>query len=94
MKQYSFPRNRIWQLLLIFLLLGLMLFSRDTMMSMSLLGFYKCQFLSIGLMAAAGLCFLAVQRKRLKEIFTDDRLWLALAAAVSVLLPLPGSEPG
>lgn len=87
-KRYPFPDNRIYRIgfgLFLFLLLYL---SRETMVSRYLLGFYKSQFLLLGLIGLLGLTFLFVNRTRLKEILLDGRMAVAAAVSLCILVPM------
>ena len=88
MKQYPFPDKKIWRLLVGLFLFGLLLLARDTLITTVVLGFYKSQFLMLGLIALGALAFLIVNRKRLKEIFTDPRIVLLLVSTAVILLPM------
>lgn len=73
------------------LALVLLLFlCRDSLLLPTLLGFYKTQFLTLGLILVLGLGFLAANFRWWKELLTDRRLLLMLGAAVICLLPMVG----
>ncbi len=88
MKRYSFPDKKVYQVLFVLFLFCMLMTSRDTMFCLHLLGFYRTQLVVVLLLAAVGILFLWVQRKNLREIFTDGRMWLILGAAVLMLLPM------
>lgn len=88
MKRYSFPEKKVYQVLFVLFLFCMLMTSRDTMFCLHLLGFYRTQLVVVLLLAAVGILFLWVQRKNLREIFTDGRMWLILGAAVLMLLPM------
>ena len=50
--------------------------------------FYICQFLSLGIIGILGLAFLLVNRKKMKNILTDGRMYLIAFALVATLLPM------
>ena len=70
------------------MLLALLLLTRDTMYSMMVWDFYTCQFLSLGIIGIMGLMFLVLNRKQLKEILTDKRMYLIGFALAATLLPM------
>lgn len=70
------------------IMLALLLLCRDALLVPSLVGFYKAQFLFLGLIALLGLGFLVANRHRLTEILRDPRLLLVAASAVICLLPM------
>lgn len=88
MNYYPFPDKKIWKTVFFAMMAVLLLVNRDSMMSMVVLGFYPCQTLTLGLIGAAGIAFLAVNRGRLKEILADRRMLLALASAAVLLAPM------
>ena len=88
MKRYSFPDKKVYQVLFVLFLFCMLMTSRDTMFCLHLLGFYRTQLVVVLLLAAVGILFLWVQRKNLREIFTDGRMGLILGAAVLMLLPM------
>lgn len=88
MTLYRFPENK-WTKALIGLLLFAMLYlCRDTLVTSSLLGFYKSQFLMLGLLAMAAAAFLWVNRKQWKAVLTDARVAFMGICAVVLLLPM------
>lgn len=88
MKYYRFPENRVTRLLLGAFLFAMLYLARDTLVTSSLLGFHKAQYLMLGLIALAGFVFLVYNRRELGAIVRDKRMLVALAAAVMVLLPM------
>lgn len=88
MNYYPFPEKRTNKILLGLLLLALFLLNRDGMYCMAVLGLYPSLLGSYGLIAIAGITFLAVNRGKLKGVLTDRRLALALAATVVMLFPM------
>lgn len=88
MKYYRFPETRITRVLL-GLFLALMLFlARDTLVTSSILGFHKAQFLMLGLMGTAAVTFLLFQRGNWKAILTDRRMLAVLVSTAVILLPM------
>lgn len=86
MKRYPFPEKKIYKAGLGAMLLALLLLTRDAMYSMMVWDFYTCQILSLGIIGVMGLAFLMVNRRQLKEILTDERMYLiGLALAVTIL---------
>ncbi len=87
MRYYRFPETRIWKIsFAVFLFLQLML-TRSGMLS-GRMGFLKYQLLLYGLIALAGVAFLAVNRRNLKAILLDTRIAAAAVFAVIMLLPM------
>lgn len=88
MKRYLFPDTRPWKAAFYAFLTALLFLARDSMFTTAVIGFYKAQFLMLGLIALAGVAFLVVNRRRMKEIFMDPRLLLMAGAALVCLLPM------
>ena len=79
MKQYPFPKNRWTGAAFGLFLFVLLLLARDTIITSVIVGFYKSQFLMLALMGLLGLAFLIYNRRNLREILTDKRIFLILA---------------
>ena len=88
MKYYPFPDNKFVKICFPLLLLALQMVSRSTMYTSTFLGFGLSQVIMIGLVLVIGAAFLAVNRKSLKEVFSDRRMLLFVAAAAIVLVPM------
>ena len=88
MKEYPFPENRMTKALTGLFLFGLMYLARDTLVTSSVLGFYKAQACMLGLLIIAGVVFLWWNRKRLKAVISDKRMGLLLICALGLLLPM------
>lgn len=88
MKQYRFPDNRIWKAAFGVFFAALLFLARDSMFTTAVLGFNKAQFLMLGLICAAGVVFLAVNRRNLKKIITDRRLIAVAVFTFLLLLPM------
>jgi len=88
MKYYPFPQNKWTKALFALFLFSMLYLARDTLVTSSILGFHRAQFLMLGLMALAGVCFLAVNRRNLKQILLDGRVILLLLSAAVILLPM------
>lgn len=88
MKQYPFPDNRIWKAGFGAFLFLLLLLARDTLITTCLLGFNKSQFLMLGLIGAAGVVFLLVNRKNIKDILFDRRMAAIILSTVVLLVPM------
>ncbi len=88
MKLYSFPENKIWKALFAVYLFALLMLSRNGMLSCVLVGFYKTQILMLLIMGAGVLAFAVVNRRELKQIFTDRRMLAAAVCGVVILLPM------
>lgn len=88
MKEYPFPENRMTRALTGLFLFGLMYLARDTLVTSSVLGFYKAQACMLGLLIIAGVVFLWWNRKRLKAVISDKHMGLLLICALGLLLPM------
>lgn len=88
MRQYRFFEGRIKNVLIGFLLLGMLLLSRNTLISTSLLGFQRSQFLMLGLILVAAVVFLILNQDHFKEIFMDWRVTIAILICGILLLPM------
>lgn len=88
MTLYRFQENKITKALIGLLMFFMLYLSRDTLVTSSLLGFYKAQFLMLGLLAAAALVFLWVNRKNWKAVLTDSRVAVMGICAAVLLLPM------
>lgn len=88
MKYYRFPENKWIKLCFPVLLLVLQIVARSTMYSSTILGFVPAQITMIGLVLLIGILFLAVNRKWLRQIFSDRRMLLLLGASVALLVPM------
>ncbi len=88
MTQYCFPENKITKALTGLLMFGLLYLARDTLVTSSLLGFYKAQACMLGLLAISGAVFLWWNRRKLKAIITDKRIGLLLICTLGLLLPM------
>lgn len=88
MIQYRFFEGRVKNILIGFFVLGMLLLSRNTLISTSLLGFHRSQFLMLGLIFVAAVVFLILNRDRLKEILMDMRVATAILICVVLLLPM------
>lgn len=88
MKYYPFPKNRGTKLAFGLFLFAVLYLARDTLVTSSILGFTKAQFLMLGLVCLAGLVFLAANRRDLKAIVSDVRMAAILVSTVLVLLPM------
>lgn len=88
MKEYPFPENRMTKALTGLLLFGLLYLARDTLVTSSVLGFYKAQACMLGLIAISGVLFLWWNRKQLKAVILDKRMVLLLICALGLILPM------
>ena len=71
MKRYAFADSRVGKVLFGIFMFALLMLSRNTLVSTSILGFNLSQYLLLGTVGIAGLAFLAVNRKQLKQILLD-----------------------
>lgn len=88
MKLYPFPEQKLTKIGIYVLFLGALLFNRDALYPHAILGFYKSQFLMLGVMASGGIAFLVCRRGDWKALSTDRRTWFALASGVVIVLPM------
>ena len=88
MRLYPFPDTKGTKVLTGLLLTALLFLARDTLVTSSILGFNRSQFLMLGLICIIGLGFLIYNRKQLKEILLDRRMAVILASAAVILLPM------
>lgn len=86
MKYYRFPETKLNTALFVLFLLAMQLLSRTTMITAVFLGFHRAQYLAIGLIAAAGIAFLCVNRKGLKGVFTDSRMLAVIGISVLMVI--------
>lgn len=88
MKRYPFPNHKAAKVLLGLGILALLYLSRSTMYTLSRLGFYKSQFLMLGVMGVIFAAFCVRNFRSWREILTDRRLIFALVCAAVLLLPM------
>lgn len=88
MKYYRFPENRITKIGFGMFLFVMLYLARDTLFTTSVFGFNRSQFLVLGLICAAGLVFLAYNRRNWKRIITDERMVVIILSAVVLLAPM------
>ena len=88
MKYYRFPETKLTKVLGYALMLVLLIFARDTLISNGLLGLQKTQLVEFGLVGLIGLVFLIAKREEWKALFTDRRMLLFALSALVVLLPM------
>lgn len=92
MKYYPFPDNRIWKVGYgVFLALMLFL-CRDCLFATAILGVNRAQFVTLGLVCLLGILFLWNRRQEWKAILSDQRLVIAAAMTVVLLLPMFGKR--
>lgn len=88
MKMYRFPENKAWKTIFGFFLFAMLLLARDTLITSSILGFYKSTFIMYAAIGLMGVAFLAVNRKNLKQILFDRRMLLVIVATVVLVVPM------
>lgn len=88
MKQYPFLNGKAGKCVFGLFLFAMLMLARDTLVTSSLLGFEKSQFLMLGLVCLLGLGFLIRNWRNLKQILLDGRMGLVLFTAVLILLPM------
>lgn len=88
MKKYRYLETRMGKAVFGVFLFALLLLARDTLITSSILGFNRSQFLMLGLICLFGLSFLIVNRREWKGIVTDKRMTAFGVSAVVLLLPM------
>ncbi len=88
MRYYPFPDTKVTRALFTLFLTALLFLARDTLVTSSLLGFNRSQFLMLGIVCLMGLVFLIYNRKSLRDIFLDKRMLMILAATCLILGPM------
>lgn len=88
MRLYPFPNTKAAKALFALLMALLLYICRDSMFTTALLGVQKAYLLTVGLVGISGAAFLVHNRKHVKEILTDGRMLLCLAAGVILILPM------
>ena len=88
MKLYPFPEKKGFQWLLGLYLTALLMLSRDTLLSLNLIGFVRSQVISAGLVAILAFLFLLCYRKQMGQILKDPRMLLAAFSAAVMLVPM------
>lgn len=92
MTYYRFPERKYSKVLLGMLLTALLLLSRESMYTTIVVDFAASQLVTLGLLLVLGGAFLVTNRTRLREIFTDPRVWAAGIIAVAMLLPMAAKQ--
>lgn len=88
MKLYPFPETKTAKILQVLFLTVLLYICRDSMYTTALLGFNKAYLLTVLLTVAAGVLFLARNRKDWKELLKDNRIYLIPVVTVILVLPM------
>ena len=88
MRYYRFPDNRWTRIAFAAFLTAILFLARDSMFTMAVIGFEKSQFLMLGLVCAAAVLFLVVNRREWKAILTDRRMIFLAVSTVVCLLPM------
>ncbi len=90
MTYYRFPSNKGTKVLFGIFLLAMLFLARDSMVTTAILGLTRSQVLMMGIIALAGIAFLAYNRKSWKQILLDPRMGLLLAMSFAMLFPMIG----
>lgn len=85
MKYYRFPDTKLFKIGFFLFLLTLQMISRSAMIPSAFDIFYPTYFATIDLILVMGILFLAVNRKRIKEVFTDNRMIAVICIVVFLL---------
>lgn len=88
MRYYSFLETRGRKVCFGAFLFVLLYLARDTLVTSSLLGFNRSQFLMLGVICLFGLSFLAVNRREIKGILLDRRMLAFGISTLVILLPM------
>lgn len=88
MNQYPFPQKRVYAVAFGVYLFGMLLLTRDTLITSLELGFYRSQFFMLAGMALLGLLFLGMNRQNLLQIVKDSRVLLMGVFAGILILPM------
>lgn len=92
MKRYAMMENRWGRALFGLFLFAMLLLNRDTLITSCILGFTRSQFLMLGLICLFAFGFLIYNRRRWKEILTDNRMLMLVLSALLVLMPMLGKQ--
>lgn len=92
MNDFRFPENKATKTVFSLFFFAMLYLARDTLTTYAVLGFYKAQFLMLGLLGLAGVVFLWHHRRNWKEIFLDTRVLLFGLFAVILLLPMAAKQ--
>lgn len=88
MTEYQFLSGKKGRVLFGFCLFVLLLFSRDTLYTSTVLGFGPSQLIMYSVVGLLGIGFLTVNRKNWKSIVTDPRLLTAIPITAIMVLPM------
>lgn len=88
MRFFPLPETKLTKVLTALFLTALLFLARDTLVTSSILGFNKSQFLMLGLLCIAGVTFLIYNRKNWKAILLDKRMGIIFLSAAVTLLPM------
>ncbi len=88
MRYYPFPDTKATRVLFTLFLTALLFLARDTLVTSSILGFNRSQFLMLGIVCLLGLVFLAYNWRNLKDIFLDKRMLVILVSTALLLGPM------
>lgn len=88
MRYYPLTESRAGKWIFGAFFFALLLLARDTLVTTAIVGFYKAQFLMLGLVLLLGVVFLIRNRKEWKSIVKDGRILALLIATAVFLLPM------
>jgi len=88
LKMYRLPDTKVWKALFVVYIFVMLLVSRDTMITGSIIGVETAQYINLFLMVVAGISFVIVNRHNLKEIFIDPRMLIIIVSTIIILLPM------
>ena len=88
LRYYRLVDSKQGKVLFGFFFFAMLLLSRNTLFTSTIIGFAQSQITMFALVGLVGLVFLAVNRKNLKEILTDRRMLAAVLLSVIMLAPM------
>lgn len=88
MMKYVLSKKQFYRIAFGVFFCMVLLLARDTMITLTLLGFYLAQGIMIGLVCACGIAFLVYNRTNLKKIFSDYRIIIMGVFSVVILVPM------
>ena len=88
MKEYPYLNSKMGKAFFGLCLFALLLFSRDTLYTSTVLGFGPSQLIMYAVVAVLGIGFLVKNGKQWKSLLTDPRMKAVLLVTVSVVLPM------
>ena len=88
MTYYRFKESKLTKVLFGLFLFAILLLSRNTLFTSTIVGFTKAQLGMYGLIGLLGICFLLTNGKNWKQILTDGRIVVLCICTVVMMLPM------